>query len=478
MPLSLDGSPLSLYDLHALASGAPFSVAKSAQKKVDAARALTLHLAAKKEPVYGVNTGFGLLANTKIPKEKQKELQLNILRSHAAGFGEPLSEKECRLAAILRLNVLLKGNTGTTYDLCLALESMLAKNIIPCIPSRGSVGASGDLAPLAHLALPLIGEGEVYCKGKRMPAPKTKFKLSEKEGLGLINGTQAMLAVGGLALYEALRLIDIASSITALTFEGFSGNIESLNPLIHKARGQKGQITIAKALLDALKHTKLKKRFVQDPYSLRCAPQVHGAALDFLEFAQVIIERETGGATDNPLVFPEEDSILSGGNFHGEPLSFAFDTAALAVCSLANISERRLDLLLNPAMSGLPAFLSPNPGLESGYMATQYLAASLVSENKILAHPASSDSIPGNAGIEDFVSMGMTSALKLKQIVRNVKTVLAIELIASAQAVDLRNGKGTSKTYKEIRKVVPFLDRDRIVSEDIQKSVNLIEAWL
>ncbi|WP_098038559.1 histidine ammonia-lyase [Estrella lausannensis] len=488
----LSGSALTLNDLIPLAEGAPFSLCEQALEKVNSARVLVEKIAKKGKPCYGVNTGFGLLAKEAIPPSQQKKLQLNIIRSHAAGFGEPLSRQECRLAAILRLNVLLKGRTGSTPSLCQAFATLIQRDVIPCIPSRGSVGASGDLAPLSHLALPLIGEGEAYYRGKIVPAGEALKKaglkpvvLQEKEGLGLINGTQVMIAVGGMAAILAKSLAHVASKIAALTFEGFEGNVEALHPFIHKERNQPGQISAAQAILEELRGSYLmdksiKHRFVQDPYSLRCAPQVHGASLDFLSFALKVVERELSAATDNPLVFAEEERVLSGGNFHGEPLALAFDTAALAIAEIANISERRLDLLLNPQMSGLNAFLAKNPGLESGYMAAQYLAASLVAENKVLAHPASVDSIPGNAGIEDHVSMGMTAALKLKNIVKNVKAVLAVELIAAAQAADLRGiskklGKGTSATYKRLRQKVPPLNEDRIVSLDINESNCIIE---
>lgn len=488
----LSGSALKLKDLFPLAEGAPFSLCDEAMGKVKSARVTVERIAKKGKPCYGVNTGFGLLAKEAIPPSLQKKLQLNIIRSHAAGFGELLTEDECRLAAILRLNVLLKGRTGSTPSLCKALAALIEKGVIPCIPSRGSVGASGDLAPLSHLALPLVGEGEAYYKGRITPAKEALRKaglepvvLQEKEGLGLINGTQVMIAVGGLAAILALSLSHVADKIAALTYEGFQGNVEALHPFIHKERNQPGQIASAQAILGELSGSYLmdkstKNRFVQDPYSLRCAPQVHGASADFLTFALKVVERELSAATDNPLVFAEEERVLSGGNFHGEPLALAFDTAALALAEIANISERRLDLLLNPQMSGLNAFLAKNPGLESGYMAAQYLAASLVSENKVLAHPASVDSIPGNAGIEDHVSMGMTAALKLKNIVKNVKAVLAVELVAAAQAADLRGianklGKGTSSTYQRLRAKVPPLNEDRIVSLDINGSNCIIE---
>jgi len=345
-------------------------------------------------------------------------------------------------------------------------------------------------APLAHLALPLIGQGEVFYKGKQMAAKKAlslaklkPLKLKAKEGLGLVNGTQIMLAVGSLALLEALDLAATADRIAALSFEGFHGDPGVLAEEIHHARGQKGQIASAAAIRSELEgsylYTSKEKRLrVQDPYSFRCAPQVHGASWDTLHHTASILEIELNAATDNPLVFEAEGCFRNGGNFHGQPLAIALDAAALAVAELGNISERRLDLLLNPHFSGLPAFLSPHPGICSGYMAGQYLAASLVNENKLLANPSSTDSIPGNCGVEDHVSMGSTSARKLRKMVGHLKTILAVEWLAATQAVDLRGstplGKGTKKSHHTLRKAVPRLHDDRIISYDITEATNII----
>lgn len=434
------------------------------------------------KPLYGINTGFGLNANKKISSNDQLQLQKNLLLSHAAGWGELLTIPETRLMIALRLNVLVQGHTGVREEVCKLLLSFLEHGIYPCVPSMGSVGASGDLTTLAHLALPLIGEGEVYFQGKKISAKKAlkecglkPITLHQKEGLVLINGTQGMLAVGGLAAHEGSKLIALADLISALSLEGFRGHVEPLDSRIHNLRGQLGQIVSAKNMRDALKGSyllePLKRSFVQDPYSFRCAPQVHGASRDALGYTLTTLERELNAATDNPLIFGKE--IVSGGNFHGQPLALCLDTAAMAISELGNISERRLELLLNPHFSGLSPFLAAHPGLESGYMALQYLSASLVNTNKILSHPASTDSIPGNAGIEDHVSMGMTSALKLKTIVQHVRVCLSIELLAACQAVDLRKvkklGKETGLLYEKVRKVVPPLTKDRIVSYDIQK---------
>ncbi|CCB85867.1 histidine ammonia-lyase [Parachlamydia acanthamoebae UV-7] len=488
----LDGKSLTLSQVEAIAKGCPVKISPSTQNAIDASAQLVHQLAKSPKPIYGVNTGFGYFAREKIAPDEIDALQVNLLKSHAAGFGEPLSLSETRLAMALRLNVLIKGNTGVRYQVCEALLQLIQAEIYPLIPQYGSVGASGDLAPLAHLALPLIGLGEVHYKDKRMSAKEAlklaklkPLKLYAKEGLGLINGTQIMLAVGSLALIEAKKVLKKADRIAALTFEGLLGATDALNPLLHRARGQKGQMEIAKRMREELKDSSLwsqnfKRVKVQDSYSLRCVPQIHGPTQDALDYCTTIIERELNAATDNPLVFSEEGVILSGGNFHGQALALAFDFAAIAMSEISNVSERRLETLLNPHMSGLPAFLTPYEGTHSGYMASQYLSASLVNQNKLLANPACTDSIPGNVGVEDHVSMGMTSARKLRDLVRNVSTVLAIEMVVAAQAVDLRKrsqdlGKGTHQVYIALRKKVPVLIEDRIVSDDIQKALEVFQ---
>lgn len=489
-PIALTGHHLTLQQSLAISNGALVKLDPSSESAILAGRQIVAHLAKSPSPIYGVNTGFGYFANQPIPQSEQLLLQKNILLSHAAGHGNPLPPSETRLAMALRLNVLAKGYTGVRLELCQALLNMLNAAIYPIIPEYGSVGASGDLAPLAHLALPLIGEGEVLYQGKVMAAREalkaaglTPLILAEKEGLGLINGTQIMLAVGGLGLARGLSLVEKADLITALSFEGLVGNPTSLHPFIHATRGQHGQILSAQVILQHLEGSSLLEATtsfprVQDPYSLRCAPQIHGPSRDALAHSQRIIEIELNAATDNPLVCPETESILSGGNFHGQPLALAFDIASIALSELANVSERRLELLLNPHSSGLPAFLSARPGLQSGYMALQYLAASLVNENKLLANPSCTDSIPGNVGIEDHVSMGMTSARKLKKIAAHVETVLAIEWLAAAQAIDLRKsghlGEGTQRAYERLRTRVPPLTEDRILALDIEAAKHLI----
>jgi len=488
--IQLTGSRLHLKDAEAVANGGRVAIAASVKGRLSRSRKFVEKAAAGEHPLYGINTGFGYLACQRIDPDKSRELQRNLVRSHAAGWGGPLSAKATRLAMALRLNALLKGAAGVRLKLCQALEALINKNILPIIPEYGSVGASGDLSPLAHLSLPLIGEGRVFFEGKEMNAAaalkKAKLaplELQDKEGLALINGTQIMLAVGALALIEGVKLLDASDRVCSLSFEGLAGNCDALDPKIHTARGQLGQIASAKNLRSHLTgsylHRKsLKRSRVQDPYSLRCAPQVHGACRDSLSHTQAVVERELNAATDNPLVFAESEKILSGGNFHGEPLAIVFDLASIALSEIANISERRLELLLNPNLSGLPAFLVPDSGLHSGYMAAQYLAGSIVNENKLLANPSSTDSIPGNVGIEDFVSMGMTSARKLAKVARNCRTVLAIEMLAAAQAVDLRKvpkmGKGTKELYQKLREKVPPLIEDRMLTPEIETATELL----
>lgn len=491
--IMVDGDSLTLEGAEAIAHGAQVLISNSVRRQVEASRQYVATVAEGSAPYYGINTGFGFFANKHITKTQIKALQVNLLKSHAAGYGPPLSIPETRLAMGLRLNVLVKGYTGVRYELCEALLNLITAEIFPVIPEYGSVGASGDLAPLAHLALPLIGHGDVSYKGKIMHAAKAlkaaglkPITLVEKEGLGLINGTQVMLAVGALALTEARRLLMLADRIAALSYEGVSASPDALNPQIHQLRKQPGQILSARNILKELEGSylfgkEIKRMRVQDPYSLRCAPQVHGASHDAIAYSCNVAENELNAATDNPLVFADQKQILSGGNFHGQPLAFACDIAGMAMAEIASISERRLEVLLNPGLSGLTAFLTPEEGINSGYMAAQYLSASLVNDNKIAANPACTDSIPGNVGIEDHVSMGMTSARKLRRVVQNTRVVLAAELLAAAQAVDLRGkpslGKGTAKTYQGIRKTVPMLVDDRIVADDIAKAVEFLTEF-
>ncbi len=490
-PIIIDGNSLNLERIVQIGDGAPIAIPKSVKKHVDNSERLIRQVAKESKPVYGVNTGFGYFANTIISKKELKDLQLNMIKSHASGYGAVLSPQETRLAMALRLNVLVNGHTGIRWKLCKSLFDLINANIYPIIPEYGSVGASGDLVPLAHLALPIAGFGMVRYNNRVMSAKEalkkaklSPIKLVEKEGLGLVNGTQIMLSVGGLALAEAEILLDYADRITALTYEAMQARLGPLDANLHQVRNQRGQIESARNILRELRQSYLhsSKRNhprVQDAYSLRCAPQVHGASRDGIGFARTIVERELNGVTDNPIVFHDQDKIVSGGNFHGQPLAMAFDFAAIALAEIGNISERRLEQLLNPNMSGLSAFLTPEEGIHSGYMAFQYLSANLVNENKLYANPASTDSIPGNVGIEDHVSMGMTAAKKLKKIVENIYPILAVELLAAAQAIDLRGkpklGTGTKVLYETVRSVVRKLTKDRILSDEVEKAVNLLK---
>ena len=422
----IDGESFTLEMAAAVAAGATLVFGPNVESRVKKNRAVVEKLIRSDKAIYGLNTGFGYFANTKIPKNRLKKLQHNIVRSHAAGYGDPLPPRTARLCAALRLNVLARGLTGVRFALLEQLRSLLNAGVSPMIPKQGSVGASGDLIPLAHTALALIGEGEVWVKGRRCSAREglgeaglSPLQLAEKEGLSLINGTQAILSIGSLAILRSQHLIHRVNQVTALSYEALTAHISPLDSRLHLARGQLGQITCAEQIREQLEGSYLLREDlqharVQDPYSLRCAPQVHGASLDSLNFASAIVSRELNAVTDNPLVFTKEGEAVSGGNFHAQPLAMALDVAAMAMAELGNISDRRLEVLLNPQQSKLSAFLACEDGLHSGLMALQYLSASLVNKNKLLANPACTDSIPGNVGIEDHVSMGMTAAEKLK----------------------------------------------------------------
>ncbi len=447
--------------------------------------------------VYGVNTGFGALAEVRISSDQLAQLQRNLVRSHAAGVGAPLAVEAVRAMMVLRAAVLATGRSGARPLACETLVALLNAGVHPIIPCRGSVGASGDLAPLAHLALGMMGEGDAEYQGTVMPALAALEKagiepleLAAKEGLTLLNGTQHMTAVGGLAVYDALASAAVADIAGAMSLEALKGTVRAFDPRVIAARPHPGQIAVAAVLRQLLADSPIAKSHVdcgkvQDPYSLRCMPQVHGASRDILAYAQLVLEREAGSSTDNPLVFVDDnddvpDEMISGGNFHGQPVALALDAAAMAVAELANISERRVEQLVNPQLSsGLPPFLAPDSGLNSGFMIAQVAAASLVSENKVLAHPASVDSIPSSAGREDHVSMGATAALKLAMIGDHVRTVLAIELLCAAQGIDLRRPLRTTAAleavHATIRARVPAMMTDRVLSPDIVAVRGLID---
>jgi histidine ammonia-lyase len=488
----LSGQPLTLAQIEAVSLQAcPVAIDGGALTRVAEGRAWIEQILAAGQSVYGVNTGFGKLSDVRIPAEKLTELQINLVRSHAGGVGQPLSEGESRAMLLLRANVLAKGFSGVRTELPELLVALLNAGVHPVIPEKGSVGASGDLAPLAHVALVVIGEGEAFYKGERISGGEAlrragllPLQLAAKEGLALLNGTQAMTAVGALAVARAQRLVQLADVAGAMSLEALMGTPAAFDPRIHQARPHAGQIAAAAHLMRLLADSEIRESHrvrdsrVQDAYCLRCMPQVHGAVRDVLAHVASVLEVEAGSATDNPLVFPRPSSkdlnhgVVSGGNFHGAPLAYAFDYAALALTDLAGITERRIDRLLNPDINeGLPAFLSNDPGLSSGFMIAQIVAAALINECQVLSHPASTGSIPTDGGKEDHVSMGMTGALKLRQIVENAERVVAIELMCAAQGLEFRRplkaGLQIEQAHTAVRGVVSRLDRDRVLAPDI-----------
>lgn len=437
-----------------------------------------------KKVVYGLTTGFGKFSDTFISKEDAKAMQLNLIRSHACGIGRPFAKEVVRAIMLLRINALAIGYSGIRPEVVQLMADMLNRGVTPVIPEQGSLGASGDLAPLSHLALVLVGEGEAYYEGERLPGGEAMAKaglapivLEAKEGLALINGTQVMTAVGVLACWDAERLVDWADNAAALTAEALYGVRDAFDDATHALRPHLGQRRSAARIRRLTAGSRLMtnqgERRVQDAYSLRCAPQVHGASRDAIAYVREKLEIEINSATDNPLIFPDEDRVISGGNFHGQPIALAMDHLAVSAAELANISERRIERLVNPHLNeNLPPFLTTNGGVESGFMIAQYAAASVVSENKSLAHPASVDSIPSSGNQEDHVSMGTIGARKARQIVDNAYNVLAIELLCGAQAADYRDpsllGEGTAWLYRRIRERVPFVARDRVLSGDFK----------
>lgn len=484
--LELNGQPLSLEHIYQVASGSmAAAIAPAARQRISASRAVVERIVASNESAYGINTGFGKLSDVRIGRGDLQQLQSNLVRSHACGLGEPLEETEVRAMLLLRANVLAKGLSGVRYELIELLIALLNRRVHPVIPARGSVGASGDLAPLAHLALVLIGEGEVFFDAVRMPAGAALTRaglaplvLEAKEGLALLNGTQAMAAVGGLAVLRAMRVNRLFDLAGAMALEALRGTPVAFDERIHQARPHPGQMQAAEHLRALLRDSEIRESHrvndprVQDAYCLRCMPQVHGAARGALDHVRQVIEIETGSATDNPLIFADE--VLSGGNFHGAPLGMALDYAAIAVTDLMSISERRIDRLINPDCNeGLPAFLSQGAGLSSGLMIAHVTAAALLSEAKVLAHPASVDSLPTSGGKEDHVSMGMTAALKLKQIVENAEKVLAIELMTAAQGLEFRQplkaATEIERARQFVRTMVPRLEEDRVIAGDIER---------
>ena len=495
MAIGLTGDDLTVADVWAVAvEGASASLSDSARDKMRSARELVERAAhGGSEHTYGVNTGFGRFVSRSIPEELTEELQLRLLRSHACGVGEPYPDEIVRAAMLLRANTLAKGNSGARVETVELLLACLERGLLPVVPSRGSVGASGDLAPLAHLALPLVGEGEAVVEGERLPGFEAltrvglePIRLGAKEGLSLVNGTQFMAAYLALGLVRARRLAHAADVACAQSVEALQGSRTSFLPQIHALRPLRGQIDSAAHILALLDGSSIIESHrwcdkVQDAYSLRCAPQVHGASRDLLDYCEYTVSVELNAATDNPLVLVDDEELVSNGNFHGQPLAFALDALAMAVAELASISERRIERLVNPNLSdGLPAFLTTDGGLNSGFMIPQYVAAALVSENKVLCHPASVDSIPTSAGQEDHVSMGNAAGLKAWQVLANCESVLAIELLAGAQAVEfhapLEPGVGVRAVRAAVRELSPRLRDDRSLAPDIEAVADAIRA--
>lgn len=495
--IEIDGTRLTLEDFRSIVDdGQSCRLSAAARQRVQAARDLiedvTRH-GDETPPVYGVNTGFGDLSKVRIPSDQTRLLQERLVCSHAAGVGESLPDRAVRGMLLLRANTLAQGHSGVRPELIDLLLEMLARGVLPIVPSRGSVGASGDLAPLAHLALPVIGKGKARYDGADLDGGEAMSRaglepliLEPKEGLSLINGTQAMTSLLAVAALEARRQLKTADLLGALSTDALLGTDTPFDPRLHELRPHPGQIASAANLWHLLQGSELRESHrhgdsrVQDPYSIRCMPQVHGAARDVLTDVEGRLAIEMNAVTDNPLVFAEDREILAGGNFHGEPIAMAADFLAIAISEIASISERRIDKLTDPVFSGLPAFLSENPGLNSGFMMAQVTAAALVSENKGLAHPASVDSIPTSAEKEDHVSMGMGAALKLHQILANVRSTQAIELLAAAQGIDLRRPLRSSQPLEAlhagIRAHVDKWGDDRELAPDIARAESFLQS--
>lgn len=492
--IQLTGDNLNIDNVWRVSAGEEkVELSEGARERIRASRRYIEERVNQGEVIYGVNTGFGAFSSVRISQPDIVQLQKNLIRSHSTGVGDPFTPAQTRAIMVLRAGALARGHSGIREVVIEKILEFLNHNILPVIPQQGSVGASGDLAPLSHLALALIGEGEVWDNGK--PADTAKIlsakgvkplELQAKEGLSLINGCQVMTAVGLMALYEARQLLWLMDLSGAMSLEALRGSRKAFDPLIAATRPHPGEAKTARNMLKLLgptsqiaeSHENCQR--VQDAYSLRCMPAVHGAAKDALRYGLQVLETEANSSTDNPLVFEKEGKILSCGNFHGEPVAFALDFMGIAVSALASISECRIEKLINPAMSELPAFLAPKGGLNSGHMIVQVAAASLVSENKILAHPASVDSIPTSADKEDHVSMGTIAARKFRQITRNADNIVAMEFLSACQALDLlkplKPSAAVAAAYDLIRKHVPFAEEDRVFAKDIQAIRKLIQS--
>jgi histidine ammonia-lyase len=489
----LSGGPLRIDEVVGVARDhRPVELGDAGRKRMGAAREVVERVVAEGRRAYGVSTGFGLLANTPIAPSDLRELQRRIVLSHATGSGDPLEPEVVRAMQLLRARTLVQGYSGVRPVVVDALLALLTAGVIPVIPEHGSVGASGDLAQLAHLALPLIGEGEVDLEGQRLPAAEAlrraglePLELSYKEGLSLVNGTEGMLALACLAVSDAEALATTADVACAMSVEGLLGTDRPFQRRLHELRPHPGQLASADNLRELLDGSPIlashrhSDHAIQDAYSLRCAPQIHGACRDVIAFARQVVERELGSVTDNPVVFADSGDVVSVGNFHGEPLAFVLDFLAIALTELADVAERRVDRLLDPALNhDLPPFLTEDPGLNSGLMLTQYTAAALVSDCKVLAHPASVDSIPTSGNQEDHVSMGWTAGLKLRRVLANVRRTIAIEALCAAQAIDLRApllpGPAVAAVMERLRRDVPRLESDRYLAPDMAAVERLV----
>lgn len=497
--LILDGNTVTVEDVYRCSRNVSrISFSPSSKRRMRASRKLVEDWVRSGEIVYGVTTGFGELSNVRISPEHLEELQTNLIVSHAAGAGEPLPYEVARAMTILRLNALAKGFSGIRPETMEFFRKVFNSGIIPIIPSKGSVGSSGDLAPLAHLVLTMLGRGKVWYRNSVMDSALAlrriglkPLRLGAKEGLALVNGTQMMAAYGVHTVHEARNICKIADIVAAMSVEALKGTDTAFDARIQALRPFKGQAASAANLRRLMKKSDIRESHrhddprVQDAYSIRCIPQVHGASRDAVQYAYEVVSIEINSATDNPLIFPRDRKHLEGGNFHGQPLALALDFLAIALAELASISERRIERMVNGSLSGLPRFLSENGGLHSGMMIAQYTAASMVSENKVLAHPASVDSIPTSANQEDHNSMGSISAHKAWQVLRNTETVLAIELMVAAQGIDFSRvhptsgrimaaGQGVEAAHRTVRKRIKHLDRDRPLHEDIQTAIKLV----
>ncbi len=487
----LNGNDLTLDQFtNAVRKGGRVMLSEEARLKVANARKVVEKALSEKRVVYGLTTGFGALSEVVISHEQTKQLQKNIVMSHAVGVGDFLDEETVRAIILLKINDLAKGHAGIRLESLNTLVEMFNKGVYPRIPEKGSVGASGDLAPLAHMSLVLIGQGEAVFQGRALgganamkEASIRQIELEAGEGLSLINGTQVMTAIGALAVCDALNLLKVADVAAGMSMEVLLASNMEFDKKIHDARPHPGQIISADNLRRITRNSEIVSSHkdcsrVQDAYSIRCSPQVHGASVDAIHYARRVVEIEMNAATDNPLIFPETGQIVSGGNFHGQPVALAMDFLAIALSEAANISERRIERLVNPQLSGLPAFLIKDAGLNSGFMIAQYTAAALVSENKALAHPASVDSIPTSANKEDHVSMGTIAARKCREILKNAEYVISIELLCAAQAMDLftnlRAGAGTMEAYRLIRDHISHLEEDRVLSHDVNTMYKLL----